>query len=260
MLPEPTQNAEPVLAVAGLVQRFGRIRALDGVDFCVGEDEIVGLVGPNGSGKTTLLKVIAGSIRPQAGTVRFRGRDVTGLPAYRLARLGLARCSQIVEPLVGMSVREVVTVGALFGRGGSKRGVVAAIDRADEMLAELGLQGQATRPAVTLNIADRKRLELARALAMEPRLLLLDEVMAGLTPPEADAIGEVVRRVRAGGVSVVVVEHVMRAITSLCDRAVVLRQGRILAEGAPRTVLRDPRVIEAYLGRGWVPPHSLETN
>lgn len=140
------------------------------------------------------------------------------------------------------------------------RGVAAAIERADEMLARLGLQGQATRPAVTLNIVDRKRLELARALAMGPRLLLLDEVMAGLTPPEADAIGEVVRRVRAGGVSVVVVEHVMRAITSLCDRAVVLRQGRILAEGPPHLVLRDPQVIEAYLGRGRIPPHSLETN
>ncbi len=256
----PAQTTEPVLAVTGLIQRFGRIAALDGVDFRVETDEIVGLVGPNGSGKTTLLNIIAGSITPSAGSVRFCGRDVTGVPAYRLARLGLARCSQIVQPLVGMSAREVVTVGALFGRDGSRRGVAAAIDRADEMLVQLGLEGQAARPAVTLNIVDRKRLELARALAMEPRLLLLDEVMAGLTPPEVEAIVELVWRVRAGGVSIVVVEHVMRAITSLCDRAVVLRQGKVLAEGPPCTVLRDPQVIEAYLGRGRIPSHSLEAN
>jgi branched-chain amino acid transport system ATP-binding protein len=258
MSQQPARPAEPVLAVAGLIHRFGRIAALDGVDFRVEADEIVGLVGPNGSGKTTLLNIIAGSIRPNGGTVRFCGRDVTGMPAYRLARLGLARCSQIVQPLVGMSVREVVTVGALFGRVGGGRGVAAAIDRADEMLAQLGLQGQATRPAVTLNIVDRKRLELARALAMEPRLLLLDEVMAGLTPPEVEAIVDLVRRVRAGGVSIVVVEHVMRAITSLCDRVIVLRQGKVLAEGSPDTVLRDARVIEAYLGRGRIAPPRLE--
>jgi branched-chain amino acid transport system ATP-binding protein len=241
---------QPVLEVTGLVQRFGVTAALDDVDFHVGSGEIVGLVGPNGSGKTTLLNAIAGSIRPNAGTVRFLGNNITELPAHKRAQLGIARCSQIVHPLVGMGVREVVMVGALFGRQRTGRSVAAASLTADEMLTRLGLADQAARPAVTLNIVDRKRLELARALAMAPTLLLLDEVMAGLTPPEVDAIVKLTQSVRADGVAVIVVEHLMRAITSLCDRAVVLRQGRVLAEGRPETVLRDPRVVEAYIGRG----------
>ena len=246
----PSTTMLPMLEVTGLVQRFGATTALDKVDFHVGAGEIVGLVGPNGSGKTTLLNAIAGSIRPSAGTLRFLGNNIIELPAHKRARLGIARCSQIVHPMVGMSVREVVMVGALFGRQRTKRSVVGACLRADEMLTRLGLANQAARPAITLNIVDRKRLELARALAMEPALLLLDEAMAGLTPPEVDAIVELTLSVRADGVAVIVVEHLMRAITSLCDRAVVLRQGRLLAEGRPETVLRDPQVAEAYIGRG----------
>lgn len=246
----PDHSAQAVLEATGLVQRFGRTVALDGIAFSVGAGEIVGLVGPNGSGKTTLLNVIAGSIRPSAGHVRFQGHDITNQPAYKRARLGIARCSQIVQPPVGLSVREVVMVGALFGRDRARRGVAAAGLYADEMLTRLGLAEQAARPAVLLNIVDRKRLELARALAMEPALLLLDEVMAGLTPPEVDAIVTLVQGIRAGGVALIVVEHVMRAITSLCDRAVVLRQGRVLTEGRPEMALRDPRVVEAYIGRG----------
>ena len=244
---------QPVLEATGLIQRFGGTVALDNVDFHVGTGEIVGLVGPNGSGKTTLLNAIAGSIRPSAGTLRFMENNITELPAHKRARLGIARCSQIVQPLVGMSVREVVMVGALFGRQRTGRSVADAGLRADKMLTRLGLDNQAARPAVTLNIVDRKRLELARALAMEPTLLLLDEAMAGLTPPEVDAIVKLTQSVRADGVAVIVVEHLMRAITSLCDRAVVLKQGRLLAEGRPETVLRDPRLVEAYIGRGRTP-------
>ena len=250
MLLGPDRIVQPVLAATGIVRQFGATVALGGVDLYVGIEEIVGLVGPNGSGKTTLLNVIAGSIRPNAGSVRFLGAPITRLPAHRRARLGIARCSQIVQPLAGMSAREVVMVGALFGRQRSRTSVAEARLRVDELLDRLGLAPQAGRPAVALNIVDRKRLELARALAMQPTLLLLDEVMAGLTPPEVDAVVQLVQRVRAEGVAVIVVEHVMRAITSLCDRAVVLRQGRVLAEGRPEKVLRDPRVIEAYIGRG----------
>jgi branched-chain amino acid transport system ATP-binding protein len=246
----PDRTAQPLLAATGIVRQFGATLALGGVDVHVGAREIVGLVGPNGSGKTTLLNVIAGSIRPNAGSVRLLGDLITLLPAHRRAALGIARCSQIVQPLVGMSAREVVMVGALFGRQRNRRRIIEARLRADELLEQLGLASQAGRPAVALNIVDRKRLELARALAMQPKLLLLDEVMAGLTALEVDAVVQLVQRVRAEGVAVIVVEHVMRAITSLCDRAVVLRQGRVLAEGRPETVLRDPRVIEAYIGRG----------
>jgi len=244
-----SEDALPVLEISALTRNFGHTLALAGVDFAVGPAEIVGLVGPNGSGKTTLLNIISGSLRPAAGTVRFYGNDITGLPPYKRARLGIARCSQIVRPLIGMSVHEVVVVGALFGRNGAARSVAGARAWADEMLVRLNLAGQAARPATELNIVDRKRLELARALAMEPSLLLLDEVMAGLTPPEVDMIVQLVQSVRETGLTVIVVEHVMRAITSLCDRAIVLRQGRILAEGAPITVLRDPAVVEAYIGR-----------
>lgn len=150
---------QPVLECAGLVRRFGAMVALDGVDFTVGRREIVGLVGPNGSGKTTLLNVIAGSVRPHAGVVRFLGNTITRLAPYQRAQLGIARCTQIVRPLAGMSVREVVMVGALFGTAGSRRRVAAAADRANETLARLGLAAQATRPAVALNIVDRKRLD-----------------------------------------------------------------------------------------------------
>ena len=239
-----------LLEAKGVVKHFGRTAALDGVDICIAPAEIVGVVGPNGSGKTTLLNIIAGNLRPTAGHVRFQAEDITDRPPHKRARLGIARCTQVVQPPVGMKVREVVMIGALFGLERRAHDVAGARLRADEMLSQLGLADKADRPATTLNIVDRKRLELARALAMEPRLLLLDEVMAGLTLPEVEATVTLVARLRAGGVAVVVVEHVMHAITTLCDRAIVLHRGRLLAEGPPKAVLQDARVVEAYLGRG----------
>jgi branched-chain amino acid transport system ATP-binding protein len=237
-----------ILDIRNVEHRFGATVALAGVNFAVSPGEIVGLVGPNGSGKTTLLNIVAGTLRSNRGGVRFLGSDIARFPPQRRAAIGIARCSQIVRPLAGMSVREVVMVGALFGRGRRSNGIAAAEHVAEEMLGRLGLAAQQHQPAVTLNMVDRKRLELARALAMDPVLLLLDELMAGLTPPEVELMVKAIRTIRAGGVTIVVVEHLMQAIVSLCDRAVVLCQGRILAEGEPAAVLREPSVVQAYLG------------
>jgi branched-chain amino acid transport system ATP-binding protein len=244
-----TAAHEAVLQIRGLVCRFGRLNALDGVDLGLREGEILGLIGPNGAGKTTLINAVAGRIRPDAGEVRFYGSPITRMPAYRLARLGIARTSQVVEPFTDMTALEVVTVGALFGRSGRTRNVAAARGAAAAALARLGLEAQRDQPAASLNIVDRKRMELARAVAMEPLLLLLDEVMAGLVPAEVRALVELIHELRDGGISIVVVEHVMRAIISLADRVVVLQRGKVLAEGPTDHVLRDPRVVEAYLGR-----------
>jgi branched-chain amino acid transport system ATP-binding protein len=241
-------DAVPILEIRGLVHRFGSLTALAGVDLTVCRGEIVGLVGPNGAGKTTLIDVVAGKIRPTGGEVRFFGQGIAGKQAYHIARLGIARTSQIVQPFIGMTALEVVTVGALFGRGGTRR-VAAARRNAEAALIRVGLGSQRHNPADSLNIVDRKRIDLARALAMNPVLLLLDEVMAGLVPSEVQSLVELVRQIRDSGVSILFVEHVMPAITSLCDRVVVLRQGSVLTQGPPATVLRDPRVIETYLGR-----------
>jgi branched-chain amino acid transport system ATP-binding protein len=238
-----------VLEIRGLVHRFGSVTALAGVDLEVGSGEIVGLVGPNGSGKTTLIDAVAGKIRPTAGEVWFFGQRITGRPSHQVARLGIARTSQIVQPFVGMTALDVVTVGALFGRGGGTRRVSAARRNAEAVLIRLGLGSQRDNPADSLNIADRKRIELARALAMKPALLLLDEVMAGLVPGEVQSLVELLHQIRDSGVAILVIEHIMSAISSLCDRVVVLRQGSLLAQGPPAIVLRDRRVVETYLGR-----------
>jgi branched-chain amino acid transport system ATP-binding protein len=247
-------HAAPVLEIRGLVHRFGPLTALAGVDLTVRSGEIVGLVGPNGAGKTTLIDIVAGKIRPSGGEVRFFGQRITGKPAHRVARLGIARTSQIVQPFVGMTALDVVTVGALFGRAGGTRRIAAARRNAEAALVRLGLGSQRDKAADSLNIVDRKRIELARALAMNPMLLLLDEVMAGLVPSEVQSLVGQVRQVRDGGVAIIIVEHVMHAITRLCDRVAVLRQGTVLAQGPPAIVLRDPRVIETYLGRRFRPP------
>jgi branched-chain amino acid transport system ATP-binding protein len=250
-------HAAPVLEIRGLVHRFGPLTALAGVDLTVRSGEIVGLVGPNGAGKTTLIDIVAGKIGPSGGEVRFFGQRITGKPAHRVARLGIARTSQIVQPFVGMTALDVVTVGALFGRAGGTRRIAAARRNAEAALVRLGLGSQRDKAADSLNIVDRKRIELARALAMNPMLLLLDEVMAGLVPSEVQSLVEQVRQVRDGGVAIIIVEHVMHAITRLCDRVVVLRQGTVLAQGPPAIVLRDPRVIETYLGRRFRPPEPI---
>jgi branched-chain amino acid transport system ATP-binding protein len=242
-------SVAPAIVAQDVVVRFGGLVALDHVTLSVARHEILGLIGPNGAGKTTLLSVMSGTQRPTSGTVLVKGADITGVPTYRIVRLGLARTFQIVKPFANLSVRENVAVGALFGRHGMDRSARAAFAAADLVLERVGLALEARRPAAELTLAGRKRLEIAKALATDPDLLLLDEVMAGLTAHETDQAMELLRGVNASGVTLVVVEHVMKAIMGISQRVVVLHQGRIISQGAPERVVADPLVIEAYLGK-----------
>lgn len=237
-------SAGPILEVERVHQNFGGLLALQDVSLSVEEGEILGLIGPNGAGKTTLFNVISGYLKPTAGSVRFLGEDVTGLPPYRLAAMGMGRTFQIVRPFPKLTVLENVLIGAFLRT--SSRG--EAEERAWEVLELTGLVPFASRPAAGLNLAGRKRLEIARALALRPRLLLLDEVVAGLNPTEADATVDLIRRIRDRGVTVIIVEHVMRVIMGLSDRVVVLNYGRKIAEGTPQEVASNPAVVAAYLG------------
>lgn len=231
-----------------MTKRFGGVAAVDGVSIAVGKGEIVGIIGPNGAGKTTLLNCISGVYRLDGGDIRWEDASIAGMPPFRVARLGIGRTFQIVRPFGSMTARENAAIGALFGRAGARRGLKEAFAIADEVLELVGLKAKANDPVAALTIPDRKRLEVARAVATRPYLLLLDEVMAGLNNVEVDEALEMVRAVHATGVTVVLIEHVMRVIVGICDRAVVLESGRVLAEGEPEVVLRDERVIQAYLG------------
>lgn len=227
---------------------YGGVAALRGVSFAIGAGEIVGLMGANGAGKTTAFSLIAGTQRPSAGEIWFDGVRIDGRPAYAAARLGIARTFQIVRPFAGLSVIDNLVVAALYGRmrEGSRS---AAEDRAREILAEVGLAREARRPAETLTLAGQKRLEIARAIAAGPRLLLLDEVLAGLTATEvADALDMIRALHRRRNLTLVVIEHVMRALMHLCQRIVVLHHGEKIAEGSPAEIVADQRVIDSYLG------------
>ena len=238
-----------LLELKGVGRRFGGVVAVDSMDMTVEEGEILGLMGANGAGKTTLFALIAGNLRPSAGEIRLRGRRIDGLRPDQVNRLGIARAFQIVRPFAGLSVLENVAIGVLFGTG-REPSTRLAHERAREVLEEVGLAGRAADPAGTLTLAGRKRLEIARALATRPRLLLLDEVMAGLTPVEAaEALETILALRQRHGLTIVVIEHVMRALMRLCERLVVLHHGVKIAEGAPDAIAADPRVIEAFLGR-----------
>jgi branched-chain amino acid transport system ATP-binding protein len=243
-----TPVATAQLELRGVTKRFGGVAALDGISFSCREGEILGIIGPNGAGKTTLLNCVSGVHRLDAGDIRWRGESISGRPPYRIASLGIGRTFQVVKPFASMTVRENAAVGALFGSAEAHLPPKQAFQRADEVLELVGLAAKAALPVTALTIPDRKRLEVARAVATKPRLLLLDEVMAGLNPVEVDEALEMVRAVHATGVTIVLIEHVMRVIVGVCDRAIVLHFGKLLAEGVPREVLRDRRVIEAYLG------------
>ena len=235
-----------LLDIQELSKSFGGVRAVHGLSFAVNEGEILGVIGPNGAGKSTLFNLINGVFTPDAGRIVFRGIDITGKIPYRIAHHGLARTHQIVQPLERMSVLENCTVGACFGR--ENLGLARARETAREAAVFVGLGDRLDLPAAQLTIAGKKRLELARALSARPMLLLLDEVLAGLNPTEVERMIGIIRRIREGGVTIIIIEHLMQAIMSLSDRIVVLNSGQKLTEGAPAEVARDAAVIEAYLG------------
>jgi branched-chain amino acid transport system ATP-binding protein len=233
-----------LLEARGIVKAFGAFRAVDGAELEVAEGEIIGLIGPNGAGKSTFFNCLAGDAQPTAGTIRFLDREVTRATPEEHARLGLARTFQVPVTFEDMTVVDNVMVGA-FLRHGHR---TAARRVAEEVLAFTGLDALADAPARSLGTPGRKRLEIARALATEPRLLLLDEALAGLTPAEVRLAIELVRRIQARGVTIVIVEHIMEVILSLTGRAIVFHQGKVIAAGAPRAVVDDPAVVAAYLG------------
>ena len=238
--------AEPMLQVENVSKRFGGLLAVDRASFMAEAGRITALIGPNGAGKTTLFSIITGFQAPTEGGVRYDGAEITGEPPHRLARRGIARTFQIVQPFAGLTVRENIAVGAHLHR--SRR--VDALDAATEVGKAVDLGGLLDKPASELTVAGRKRLELARALAIEPRLLLLDEVLAGLNPSEIRDMVPVIRAIAGRGTTIVMIEHVMQAVMSLAEHVYVLSEGRIIAEGTPRAIAGDPRVVEAYLGRG----------
>jgi len=235
-----------ILDIQGLGKNFGGVQAVHQLSFSVEEHEILGLIGPNGAGKSTLFNLINGVFKPDRGRVILRGVDVTAEAPHRMARRGMARTHQIVQPLTGMTVLDNCTVGACFGR--ENLPLLAAREAAHEAATFVGLGDRLERPASALTIAGKKRLELARALSSQPTLLLLDEVLAGLNPTEVDHMIDVIRRIRTRGVTIIMIEHLMQAIMSLSNRIVVLNSGQKLAEGTPQEVANNPAVIEAYLG------------
>jgi branched-chain amino acid transport system ATP-binding protein len=238
--------AEPILHVSQLGKRFGGLVALDGVSFAVERGEIFSVIGPNGAGKTTLFSCLVGSLRPSAGTIRFQGREIAGLRNDKVVARGLVRTHQVVRPFRDMTVEANVAVGALFGskqrRGGEARRQVARV------LERAGLASRAHARAGTLTIGELKRLEIARALATEPTVLCLDEVMGGLNPSEIHGAMALIRDIRQSGVTVLMIEHHVHAVVGVSDRVMVLNFGRKIAEGRPQEALRDPAVVSAYLG------------
>jgi branched-chain amino acid transport system ATP-binding protein len=238
--------AEALLNIENVSKRFGGLRAVNAASFAVSPQRITALIGPNGAGKTTLFAIISGFLRPDEGRIVYGGADVTGEAPHRRARRGIARTFQIVQPFAGLTVRENIAVGSHLAHARRADALAAA----EAVAHSVGLGSMLDAPAGTLTVALRKRLELARALALAPRLLLLDEVLAGLNPSEIRDIVPVIRHIASCGVTILMIEHVMQAVMSLADHVLVLAEGCIIAQGMPHEVAADRRVVEAYLGQG----------
>jgi ABC-type branched-subunit amino acid transport system ATPase component len=237
-----------LVVVEGISRAFAGVQALDDVSFEVNEANIVGLIGPNGAGKTTLFNIIAGTIRPDRGSIVFDGNNITGWPSHRIAHKGIGRTFQLMKPFSALSVLDNVTIAALQRQ--SSR--VQANQAARKVIERVGLDEWANKPASVLSTAGRKRLELAKALALRPRLLLLDEVLAGITPSERAVLIDLIKEILTEGVTMLLVEHVMSAVMALSDHILVLHYGRLLASGTPQEITRDQRVIDAYLGEDYL--------
>ena len=238
--------AEPLLRVENICKRFGGLLAIDRASIVAESGRITALIGPNGAGKTTLFSIITGFLSPSEGRVFYDGADIAGEAPHRLARRGVARTFQIVQPFAGLTVRENIAVGSHLSRSSRSDALAAA----GNVARAVGLADALDSPAAGLTVAGRKRLELARALAIEPRLLLLDEVLAGLNPSEIRDMVPVIRAIQDRGTTIVMIEHVMQAVISLAEHVFVLSEGRIIAQGSPQAIANDPKVVEAYLGRG----------
>jgi branched-chain amino acid transport system ATP-binding protein len=238
------QSGATMLSTVDLGKEFGGFHALREVCLEVSEQEILGIIGPNGAGKTTLFNLVAGAYRPTTGSVSFRGENITGMPPHRRLRKGIARTFQLIHPFVSMSVRDNIYTAALAS---GMRGQSAS-QQADEMIERLGLRAIAHKSPANINAVEGKRLEVARALATRPKVILLDEIFSGLNSEEVDELVRLVKRVRGNGLTVLVIEHNVRAIRSVADRVVAIDAGRVVSEGTPSHVLSDPHVIESYLG------------
>jgi len=237
-----------VLKIDGLCKSFGGLRAVWDLDFEVEEGEIIGIIGPNGSGKTTTMNLLTGFLKPDSGTVIFMGENVTGLPRYRMSKKGVARTFQLIKPFLDFTALQNVMVGRIYGHASSKS-LKAAEEESKEILDRVGLLDKADVLAKNLTLMQRKRVELARALATKPRLLLLDELMAGLNHGEAEDAMQLIKQIRDSNITILVVEHIVKAILGLSDRIIVLNMGEKIAEGPPQEIVHDPEVIDVYLGK-----------